>query len=88
MDVLLIILGVLGFGAIIISAYVFTVAARNYVSTDDPPLAQQTPTRKEGFVTRNPHDRRKNPATEFPITVNSVVIEKDRRRTPERRVAA
>jgi hypothetical protein len=89
MDVVLIILGVLGFGAIVIAAYVFTVAARNYVSdeTDDEtgePRALDT----KGFVVRNGTDRRRGVAVQFPITVNSVVITHDRRRQPERRSAA
>ena len=89
MDVVLIILGVLGFGAIVISGYVFTVAARNYVSDDTlgldkTPAAQD----REAFVIRNPSDRRRRLPVTFPLTVNSVVITSDRRRLPERRAAA
>ena len=89
MDVVLIILGILGFGAIIIAAYVFTVAARNYVS-DDTYLSQRQNAYlyREGFVARNPHDRRLAPPVEFPITVNGVVVSEDRRIHPERRQAA
>lgn len=89
MDVVLIILGILGFGAIVISAYVFTVAARNYVSDEaehgsDQP---QSPAR-DGFVMRTGRDRRRGVTVQFPLTVNNVVITQDRRQIPERRSAA
>jgi hypothetical protein len=89
MDVVLIILGILGFGAIVISAYVFTVAARNYVSDEaehgsDQP---QSPAR-DGFVMRTGRDRRRGVTVQFPITVNNVVVTRERRQSPERRSAA
>jgi len=88
MEIVLIVLGVLGFGAIVIAAYVFTVAARNYVSSDTHvPHNQHTPQHRQGFVTRDPRDRRREPRTDFPLTVNSVVISHDRRAQPDRRVA-
>ena len=89
MDVILIILGVLGMGAIMISAYVFTVAARNYVSNDIyAPQVSQAPPNKRHFVSRNPQDRRRHIPAQFPMTVNSVIITRDRRETGERRAAA
>ena len=89
MDVVLIILGILGFGAIVISAYVFTVAARNYVSddADKGSYEQQSPAR-DAFVTRTGRDRRRGVAVQFPLTVNNVVLTRDRRQIPERRSAA
>tara|TARA_R110001592_G_scaffold126336_1_gene337459 strand:- start:81878 stop:82147 length:270 start_codon:yes stop_codon:yes gene_type:complete len=89
MEILLIVLGILGFGAIVIAAYVFTVAARNYVS-DDSQVAHREPTAKlrTGFVMRDPKDRRRNAPAEFPLTVNSVLISRDRRELPDRRAAA
>jgi hypothetical protein len=89
MDVVLIVLGILGFGAIVVAAYVFTVAARNYVSDDThAPQSERTPSRREGFLTRDPRDRRRGIPAEFPLTVNSVVITRDRRELPDRRAAA
>ena len=89
MEVVLIVLGILGFGAIVIAAYVFTVAARNYVSNDNTiPLGDRTAARREGFVVRDPRDRRRGVPADFPITVNSVVISGDRRKSPNRRAAA
>jgi hypothetical protein len=89
MDVVLVILGVLGFGAIVIAAYVFTVAARNYVSEDDlsgdrPPGRETT----DRFVQRQPGDRRRGIPVTFPITVKGVRIARDRRVRPDRRRAA
>ena len=89
MDLVLIVLGILGFGAIVIAAYVFTVAARNYVSDDTHvPHAEQTATQRQGFVVRDPRDRRSGATVDFPITVNGVVITEDRRHRPDRRAAA
>ena len=89
MEIVLIVLGILGFGAIVIAAYVFTVAARNYVSDDtNVPHGESTAARREGFVTRDPKDRRRGVPVEFPLTVNSVVITRDRRESPDRRAAA
>jgi len=90
MDVVLIILGVLGFGAIVIAAYVFTVAARNYVSAEDNRQRQaRTSLTGKRLVVRNPDDRRRTdkPVT-FPITVNGVLVTEDRRHNPDRRMAA
>ena len=89
MDVVLIVLGVLGFGAIVISAYVFTVAARNYVSADERNNRQHGSTRTaRQMVERSPTDRRSGEQVEFPLTVNGVLVLEDRRVSAERRKAA
>lgn len=90
METVLITLGIIGFGAIVIAAYVFTVAARTYVSTEDQHFQdQRAATREEDFVTRAPVDRRRNSVQpQFPMIINSVVVPRDRRRTPERRAVA
>lgn len=89
MEIVLIVLGILGFGAIVIAAYVFTVAARNYVSHDNhTPRGDSAPASRDGFVMRDPRDRRRGVAVDFPLTVNSVVIDRDRRESPDRRAAA
>jgi hypothetical protein len=90
MEIVLITLGMVGFGAIVIAAYVFTVAARNYVSTDEDlyrnGLAVQS---AEDFVPRKTEDRRRNTVQpQFPMIINSVVIPRDRRRSAERRITA
>ena len=87
MDVVLIILGVLGFGAIVISAYVFTVAARNYVAVDEKKNRLQHGNGRP-HVERSPQDRRSGKPVQFPITVNGVIISEDRRKLPDRRRAA
>ena len=90
MDVVLIILGVLGFGAIVIAAYVFTVAARNYVSTEDNHRRQagNSATKARPAVPRSPNDRRSGRTVQFPLSVNGVVIPQERRHLPDRRQAA
>lgn len=87
MDVVLIILGVLGLGAIVISTYVFTVAARNYVSEDHrrPRGRFYDADRPREPVARSPIDRRSGRPVTFPLTVNSILITNDRRSTPDRR---
>ena len=89
MDTVLLILGILGFGAVVIAAYVFTVAARNYVSEYED--AGETGKAKPGsgaFIERNQSDRRQVVQLDFPITVSGVLIQEDRRKMPERRHAA
>lgn len=86
MDVLLIILGVLGFGAVVISTYVFTVAARTYVSDDHRRYRSPSPqTSPSSMVVRNPVDRRSGRPVTFPLTVNGILIANDRRSHEERR---
>ncbi len=89
MDVILIILGILGFGAIVIAAYVFTFAARTYVSAEDNlQRKNHAATTNKPFVERSPRDRRSEDPAQFPLTVNGEVIAEDRRRQPDRRKAA
>ena len=90
MDVVLIILGVLGFGAIVIAAYVFTVAARNYVSAEDSHRRQagNGAPKARPEVPRSRTDRRSGRKVQFPLSVNGVVIPQERRHLPDRRQAA
>ena len=89
MDVVLIILGVLGFGAIVIAAYVFTVAARNYVSAEDKNHRQNgISLSNKRLIARRPDDRRSGKPVEFPLTVNGILIPQERRHSPDRRMAA
>jgi hypothetical protein len=87
MDVVLTILGIMGFGAIVISTYVFTVAARNYVS-DDHKRFRGNPLESapHQLVARNPTDRRSGRAVTFPLAVNGILIANDRRTLPDRRL--
>ncbi|MDX1733090.1 MAG: hypothetical protein R3228_01945 [Halioglobus sp.] len=89
MEVVLVTLGVLGVGAILVSAYVFMVAARNYVS-DEPGQYRlpEDPEAPHNLVTRSPVDRRSGQPVTFPLMVNGILIEKDRRVLPDRRKAA
>ncbi|MEZ5571809.1 MAG: hypothetical protein R3E64_07265 [Halioglobus sp.] len=89
MDVLLVILGVLGFGAIAISTYVFTVAARTYVSEDHRLQRNHSADKPPShIVPRNPIDRRSGRPVAFPLTVNGILIANDRRSLPDRRMAS
>jgi hypothetical protein len=91
MDIVLIILGVLGVGAIAVSAYVFTVAARNYVWEDQKKQqieAHRNAVRAQMLVPRSSTDRRSGKPVTFPLTVNGMLITADRRHQPDRRKAA
>lgn len=86
MEVVLITLGVLGLGAIVVSAYVFMVAARNYVSYEATPYrGAPTAGMREGWVARSPGDRRSGRPVTFPLMVNGILIDRDRRILPDRR---
>jgi len=87
MDVILIILGVLGCGAIVIAAYVFTVASRNYVSAEDS-QSNNGANKSRRAIPRRPTDRRSGKMVTFPLSVNGVVIPEERRHLPDRRKAA
>ncbi len=88
MDVVLIILGALGFGAVLISSYVFTVAARNYVSEDSRRYGRRPGEASPQELTpRNSLDRRGGRTVTFPLTVNGLLITSDRRSTADRRMA-
>ena len=88
MDVILITLGVMGLGAIVISTYVFTVAARNYVSDDDRRSRFTDPKQSRERIARDPMDRRSGRPVTFPLTVNSILITNDRRSLHDRRQLA
>lgn len=81
MDALLITLGILGLGAILISAYVFTVAARTYVSEEDKRYGGSA----FPLIARKPGDRRSGQPVSFPLTVNGLLITHDRRVLADRR---
>jgi len=83
MDNLLILLGVLGFGAIIISIHVFADASRAYEHGFDGRGGSN------GFRERAPGDRRSGKLVVFPLTLaNNNLIHEDRRTLTDRRVAS
>ena len=92
MNTVLIILGVLGVGAILVAAYVFTVAARNYVS-DSSESSNRNSNQEDGqrlYIVRSSSDRRECTGNvEFPITLpTGQVVQFDRRAENERRAAS
>jgi len=92
MDVLLTIIGILGLGALLIAAWVFASAAKRYISGESLQREIQamesdlTPYRR--WTEREEDRRRNDQAVEFPLTLNGVVVEEDRRGKPDRRRAA
>jgi hypothetical protein len=89
MDTVLLVLGILGFGAVVIAAYVFTVAARNYVSESDRAEKSDAARSRNKILTeRSLRERRQLVQLEFPVTVNGILIPNDRRILPNRRFAA
>lgn len=86
MDTILIVLGVIGFCAVVVSAYVFTVAARHFVSDDEFELDSEDPSQPREWSVRSPYDRRRGHPVNFPLHVNGVLVPRDRRQLPERRL--
>ena len=92
MQAVLITLGMLGFGAVLISVYVFTVAARRYVHEriEHP---QPTPinlhSTEKLYITRCGRERRQATEVQFPLTLPSgETILADRRSGERRRTVA
>lgn len=84
MNALLVVIAVLGLSALIISAYIFSVAARSFVSEEAINTDQELGARD--LFPRRSSDRRKAPSpVSFPIALNGVVIPVDRRKKPDRR---
>lgn len=90
MNIVLLILGILGIGAILIAAYVFTVAARTYVSDEDELEMRREPEEERLYVVRSGSDRRQSSGeVKFPLELSTgEVIPFDRRSSPERRASA
>lgn len=88
MNTVLLILGILGIGAILIAAYVFTVAARNYVSDANSSLESKGEEDRL-YVVRSNQDRRQfTGKADFPLTLpTGEVIQFDRRTHGDRRAA-
>ena len=89
MDTVLIIIGVIGFGIVLVAVYVFTVAARNYVS-EQPPDQPAAPADDASAPRVDRAERMRREQTEvqsFPITIDGEVIDSDRRDLPDRRHA-
>lgn len=86
MDAVLIILVIMGLGAIVVSAYVFTVAARNYVSEDHRRYGRGR--HPAHYIERSLVDRRSGRPVTFPLTVNGILIAHDRRVLPDRRASS
>ena len=92
MDTFLTIIGVLGLGALVIAAYVFANAAKRYVNGDtlrsEMEAMESDPSPYRHWEERAPRDRRQNSEpVQFPLNVNGVVIEFDRRKGDRRRAA-
>lgn len=90
MDELLTIIGVLGLGALLIAAVVFASAAKRFVTgedlLEDMEAMQSDLSPYKNWQNRASQDRRKNHDDNvFPMSVNGVVIEEDRRMRPDRR---
>lgn len=101
MDAVITLLGVLGIGALLISVYVFAMAARRFVADEEPErhlYEEPHPSDDEAgsdygaasnddsWMPRSGQDRRQNDApVVFPITVNGEMISRERRQGERRR---
>ncbi len=89
MNTVLIVLIAMGAIAIATAAYVFTVAARNYVSGDEGRLEQSLSGNvrsPEYHVVRGIPERRRTPnEAPFPRVIDGILVQRDRRSGQERR---
>jgi hypothetical protein len=88
MDTLLILLGILGFGAIIVSVHVISSASGAYDMAEVPVPEASFERSPQHFVERHRHDRRVGRAVVFPLTIGGMFIHEDRRVLPDRRTVA
>lgn len=88
MDTVLLVIGVLGFGAVVIAAYVFISAARNYVSENNHNDQQYSSISSSGsHIERSSRDRRQLFQFDFPLIINGLMIPAERRAVQDRRIA-
>ena len=88
MDVVILFLGLFGFGSMIIAVYVFTVSSRAANSTEKSGWAGADK-RDPGVAVRRDRRirdrRRSSQPTSFPFELNGVLIAKDRRSLHDQR---
>ena len=88
MEAILTLVGLLGLGALLISLYVFAVAARKFVSDDERSRDRHATAARsiqDGWIPRNRDDRRQNRTrVQFPLRVNGQLILHDRRKGERR----
>lgn len=87
MEAILNLVGILGLGALLISVYVFAVAARKFVSDDEkkaPPFSAES-AGNDSWIPRSREDRRQNcDKVQFPLRVNGQLVLHDRRKGDRR----
>ncbi|WP_008294373.1 hypothetical protein [Congregibacter litoralis] len=100
MEVLLTVIGILGLGAFLIAAWVFVSAAKRYITGEDlreeleamqsdlSPYSSRTERSGGQFKERSGKDRRQHHANVFPLKIDGVVIDRDRRVHNDRRRVA
>lgn len=87
MEAILTLVGILGLGALLISVYVFAVAARKFVSEDEKKTLQFSAesASNDAWIPRNRDDRRQNRTkVQFPLRVNGELVLHDRRKGDRR----
>lgn len=88
MQAVLITLGILGLGAVLISLYVFTAAARRYVHerAEPPHRFRVYRSNEKLFITRSGRDRRQGGDVTFPLKLaGGETILTERRRSERRK---
>lgn len=89
MNVVLITLAVLGFASVLLALYVFAMATFFASKEGGQQLTTGKVSTSSGrYQVRSSQDRRQDREVIFPLLLDGVIIEKDRRRIPERRQAA
>lgn len=87
MEAILTLVGVLGLGALLISVYVFAVAARKFVSDEQKNVRQLSSqsASNDSWIPRDCSDRRQNLSrVQFPLRVEGQLVLHDRRKGDRR----
>ena len=87
MDMILIILATLGLATIFVACYILSLATNAHLLAE-PPAPSNTNFAPPLYRERNPLDRRRSRTVSFPLIINNVIIEADRRKIPDRRQKA
>lgn len=87
MEAILTLVGVLGLGALLISVYVFAVAARKFVSDEQKNVRQLSSqsASNDSWIPRDCQDRRQSRTrVQFPLRVEGQLVLHDRRKGDRR----
>lgn len=84
MDMVLITLAILGLATILLACYIISLATNAHLLVEHP-RDKSTGFPAPLYRERSQTDRRQGRQVRFPLIINGVIIEQDRRKIPDRR---